>query len=101
MAPPRTPLVVASSGMALQTYQEAHCHRNSLLWADEIQQAAQDDEICNLETFLEADRINHPEVDKRARSSTCFDPVAAHLKAKQKHSGAYDGLSTATVFGMQ
>lgn len=68
MTPSRTPPVVASSGMALQTYQEAHYHRNSLLWADEIQQAAQDDEICNLETFLEADRINHPEVDKCTRA---------------------------------
>ncbi|EKK01807.1 hypothetical protein RBSH_02870 [Rhodopirellula baltica SH28] len=96
--------VGASPGTALQAYQEAHYHPNSLLWADEVQEATQNQEIRDLETFLKAAGINHPELGKR--KPAFFDMFwpggpAPESQAKRKPSDAYDGLSMATVFGMQ
>ncbi|KLU05716.1 hypothetical protein RISK_002348 [Rhodopirellula islandica] len=96
--------VGASPGTALQAYQEDHYHPNSLLWADEVQEAKQNQEIRDLETFLKAAGINHPELGKR--KPALFDMFwpggpAPKSETKQKPASAYDGLSTATVFGMQ
>lgn len=94
--------VGASPGTALQAYQEAHYHPNSLLWADEVQEATQNQEMRDLETFLKAAGIDHPELGKRKPGfSTCSGPVDLLQRAKQRPSDAYDGLGTATVFGMQ
>lgn len=96
--------VGASPGTALQAYQEAHYHPNTLLWADEVQEATQNQEIRDLETFLKAAGIDHPELGKRKPGF--FDTFwpggpAPESQTKKRPSDAYDGLSTATVFGMQ